>query len=122
MSKLCTTALLIHLVIAVVLGSLLLVMPGRFLQALGWAPIDPLLSRVLGAALLAMAWGDWRAWRAAAETRTWCEVQAVFATLATVGVLRHVAFGWWPAIAWILFAGLAAFAVIWIWALIGKKR
>jgi len=124
MSRLLNVVLLVHLVVSVLLGALLLIVPGRLLGAVGWAPIDPLISRILGAALLAMAWGDWRVWRRAtvAESRIWYEVQAAFAALAAIGVLRHVAFGWWPAMVWVLFAGLAAFALIWIWALIEQRR
>ena len=66
MSRLLNVVLLVHLVVSVLLGALLLIVPGRLLGAVGWAPIDPLISRILGAALLAMAWGDWRVWRRAA--------------------------------------------------------
>jgi hypothetical protein len=65
MSKLLKTTFVVHVVLSGVLGLVLLIMPGRFLQLLGWASIDPILSRILGAALLALAWGDYGGWRAA---------------------------------------------------------
>ena len=56
---------LIHAVVAVIMGIPLLIIPGRFLPLFGWteAAIDPLLTRILGAALLAFAWSSYRGWR-----------------------------------------------------------
>lgn len=117
MSKLCNLALLVHLVLCVVLGALLLIIPGRLLEAVGWWPIDPIISRMLGAALLAMSWGDWRVWRTAAraETRAWSEVQLAFAGLSALGVLRHLAGSrGWPALVWALFVVLVLYTLLWI--------
>ena len=119
MAKLLKPTLLVHMILALVLGALLLIIPGGFLGAIGWAPVDPIISRILGAALLAMAWGNFRVWRGGspAETRLWVEFGLVFDTLAAIGVLRHLVTGWWPAMVWILFAVLAVAAVAWalIW-------
>jgi len=49
---------LIHAVLSSVLGVILLLAPGRFLPWLSQAPIDPIISRILGAARLAMGWGS----------------------------------------------------------------
>jgi hypothetical protein len=124
MSKLLKPTLLAHLVVSVVLGALLFIIPGRFLLALGWAPIDPVLSRVLGAALLAMAWGDLRIRQGIArlEVRLWVEVHLGFTALAGVGVLWHLVDGGWPVIVWILFGVLALFALLWLGVLIEEGR
>ncbi len=53
MSKLMKTTCVVHAVLSGVLGLVLLTVPGRFLQMIGWGPVDPILSRILGAALLA---------------------------------------------------------------------
>jgi hypothetical protein len=45
-------------VVAVTFGLLMLIPPGRPLTLLGWAPIDPMISRLLGAALLALGWSS----------------------------------------------------------------
>jgi len=119
MAKLLKPTLLVHMVLALILGALLLIIPGKFLGWIGWAPVDPIISRILGAALLAMAWGNFRLWRGGspAETRLWVEFGLAFDGLAAIGVLRHVLFGWWPAMVWILFAVLAVAAIVWalIW-------
>jgi hypothetical protein len=119
MSKLLKPVLLVHMVVALILGALLLLIPGKFLGAIGWAPVDPIISRILGAALLAMAWGNFRLWRGGtpAETRLWVEFGLAFDGLAAIGVLRHLVVGRWPAMVWILFVVLALFALVWalIW-------
>jgi hypothetical protein len=121
MSKVLKLTFLIHAIVSVILGALLLAMPGRFLQWLGWAPIDPIISRILGAALLALAWGDIRSWRGLTKTEVaiLIEMQLGFAALAGIGVLRHLLKpAGWPAMVWILFGVLALFAVSWLVALL----
>ena len=44
-------------ILTLVLGVCLLLAPGRFLDTFGWAPVEPILDRVLGAALLALILG-----------------------------------------------------------------
>ena len=125
MSRMLKPALVIHMILSVILGVLLLVIPGRFLGWLGWAPIDPIISRVLGAALLALSWGDLRVWRRStkAEARLFVEVQLGFAALAAIGVLRHlVVGGQWLAIVWIVFGGFGLFALIWLGVLVGERQ
>lgn len=122
-SKTLKFTFLVHAIISVVLGAILLALPGRSLQWLGWAPIDPIMGRMVGAAFLALAWGDFRGWRGLtmSEVAVLVEVQLVFAALAGVGLLRHLLTGGWPAIVWILFAGFALFAVAWLLALLSKQ-
>jgi len=113
---------LAHMVISGILGALLLVMPGRFLGWLGWAPVDPLLSRVLGAAFLALAWGSFRGWRARerAQVTLLLEVEAFFTILGCAGLLRHLLIAHYPWMVWTLLAGLAAFAAAWVAALLKR--
>ena len=119
MSKMLKTTFVVHAVLSGVLGLVLLTVPGRFLQLLGWSPIDPLISRVLGAALLALAWGDYRSWRGTdqAVITLFVQMQLAFAALAGLGVLRHLLVAQWPVMVWLLFAGCALFAVAWAVAL-----
>jgi hypothetical protein len=124
MSKALKTTFLIHAVVAALAGALLLLIPGRFLQALGWAPIDPILSRLLGAAFLALAWSSFRGWRASewAQVAIVVELEAIFTVLGCVGLLRHLLFSRYPPIVWIDFAVLLAFAIAWlIFLLRGRK-
>jgi hypothetical protein len=123
MSKALRITFLIHAIVAVVLGALMLLIPGRFLQAAGWAPIDPIISRLLGAALLALAWGSFRGWRASewAEVAILVEVEAAFTVLACVGFLRHLLFANYPIIVWLDFALFLVFAVAWCYFLIRHR-
>jgi hypothetical protein len=123
MSKALRITFMIHAGVSVVCGLLLLIIPGRTLLFLGWAPIDPLLGRVLGAALLALAWSSFRGWQATerAQVRIVVELEAVFAALACAGLLRHLLFAHYPLMVWLLFAAFFAFAIAWIVSLVGKK-
>jgi hypothetical protein len=131
MAKMLRPAFLAHMIVHAILGALLLVMPGRVLAWLGWAPIDPIISRTLGAALLAMSWGELRLERRIAgrkiagqetlerefapiDVRVWVETELAFSALAGIGVLRHLLVGHWPAIAWIVFAALALSVLTWL--------
>lgn len=122
MSKALRLAFLIHAVVGVLFGALLLIIPGRFLEWVGWAPIDPIAGRVLGAALLALAWSSFRGWQATerAQVATLVELEAVFTVLGCVGLLRHLLFAPFPAMVWIVFAILAIFAIAWITFLLKK--
>ena len=92
MSKSLRYTFLVHAVVALLFGAALLAAPGRTLGLFGWAPVDPLLSRVLGAALLALAWGSFRGFRAAErwQVALLVELEAVFCVLACRGCLAHV--------------------------------
>jgi hypothetical protein len=96
-------------------GALLLIAPGRFLGFFSWEPVDALLSRMFGAALLGMAWGAWRAVRSgeAKLTLTLAEVFFAFTALSSVGLLRHVLFGHYAFVIWVLSAIMVIFGVLW---------
>jgi hypothetical protein len=116
MSKWLKVLFLIHAVVALVFGVPLLLAPGRFETWLQWAPIDPIMSRLFGAALLGMAWAAFRALSA----REWSQVAllvelgVVFDGLACLGLLRHLTTGHYPILVWTLFAMFLAFTVAWV--------
>jgi hypothetical protein len=116
MSKALRTTFLIHAIVAVLAGALMLLIPGRFLKAVGWAPIDPIISRLLGAALLALAWSSFRGWRAAGwvQVAILVELEAAFTILACVGLLRHLLVSRYPYFVWLQLALFAVFACAWI--------
>jgi hypothetical protein len=123
MSKARSITFWVHGVVAILPGVPLLLAPGRFLGWLGWAPIDPIISRFLGSALLALAWSSFRGARAPEGVqRVLVELEAVFCILCCVGLLRHLLFGWWPAMVWITFAVFASFAVAWAVLFLGDRR
>ena len=124
MSKALKYTFLIHAVVALLVGAPLLVAPGRFLGWVGWAPVEPIINRILGAALLALAWSSLRGWRATdpAQVRILLEMEAAFTVLGCVGVLRHLIKSWYPAIVWVVLVILAVFAVAWIIFLVRRDR
>jgi hypothetical protein len=122
MSRSLKVLFLVHAIMSTVLGVLLLVIPGRLLGLFGWAPIDPLISRLLGAALLALAWSSFRGWRATERRQVaiLIEAEAVFCVLACAGLLRHLLVASYPWYVWGTVVILAAFAIAWIVALVRK--
>jgi hypothetical protein len=110
-------------VIALVVGVPLLLAPGRFLGIFGWAPVEPILDRILGSALLALAWASLRAWRSREATVIIlvAEANAVFCALGAIGVLRHVISpAHYPLMVWTVLVVLAVFAVLWLIALVRR--
>jgi hypothetical protein len=122
MSKALKVTFLIHAIVSLFLGFALLVAPGHFLMLLGWWHIDSMLSRVLGAALLGLAWSSFRGYQATEKTQVTIllELEAIFTALGVVGLLRELVIAPYPAIYWLLCAILAVFAVAWNFFLFKK--
>jgi hypothetical protein len=125
---------LVHMIVALVLGAALWLIPGRTITSLGWVPgqvqlpqselsvpgqtfVDPVITRVLGAALLALGYASFLGWRANRREQVSLLVQMefVYCVLGTVAILvglytlgRPI-----PVIGWVLAAILVAFAVVW---------
>ena len=125
MSKALKFTFLIHVVVGVLFGVPLLIIPGRFLQWIGWQAMlqtigwentDPFMSRMMGAALLALAWSSFRGWRATerAQVAILVEMEAVFTVCGCIGILRHLLIANYPFVVWLVLAVLAIFAIIWI--------
>ena len=123
MSKGLKWLFLIHAVVAAIFGIALLLAPGRFLGLMGWAPVDPIASRLLGAALLALGWSSFRGWRATerAEVAILVETEAVFTVLCCLGLLRHLVRGGYPFMVWAVLAIFLIFAIAWIVFLVRRE-
>ena len=124
MPKFLKSIFLTHAIVALVVGAPLLIIPGRFLGWLGWAPVEPVINRILGAALLALAWNSFRGWRATekAQVTSSVEMEIAFTILGCIGVLRHLLIANYPAIVWTVLAVLALFAVAWIVSLVSLLK
>ncbi len=123
MSKSLKYTFLIHVVVSLIFGAALLLAPGRFLGLFGWAPIDPLISRLLGAALLALAWSSYRGWGASSyeQVSVLVEMEVIFTVFGSVGLLRHLIKAWYPWYVWLVFAVLLVFAIAWTYHLWKKE-
>lgn len=115
---------IVHIVIATLFGLPLVLFPGRLLGFFEWAPVDPLLTRVLGAALLADAWACLRVLRGADALAITIvlEMELVFAVLSGVGLLRHLLIANYPLMVWLVFAIFMVFAVAWAVFLVAQAR
>src|SRR5512135_56895 len=86
---------LVHMIIGLVLGAALWLIPGRTITLLGWVPaqvqlpqsglsisgqtfVDPVITRLLGAALLALAYSSFMGWRAVRRDQVNLVVQMEF--------------------------------------------
>ncbi|MFL7794656.1 MAG: hypothetical protein AB8I69_21105 [Anaerolineae bacterium] len=124
MPKFLKLIFLIHAIVALIVGAPLLIIPGRVLGAVGWAPVEPVINRILGAALLALAWSSFRGWRATDKTQVafLVEMETAFTVLGCVGVVRHLLIAHYPLIVWIVLAVLALFAIAWIVSLVNLLK
>ena len=137
-SKGLKTIFLIHAIVSAILGVGLWIIPGRYLTLLGWVPelitivendlqlpgtmfVDSVITRLLGAALLALAYSSFQGWRMS----SWGEVALMVQMEVTFCVLSVVGIAWGlfrigraiPVIGYIMVVLLAGFAVAWFWAL-----
>jgi hypothetical protein len=125
---------LVHMIVGLVLGAALWVIPGRTITLLGWVPdqvvlpqsqlsvpgqtfVDPVLTRLLGAAVLALGYASFLGWRASRrdQVNLLVQMEFVYCLLGAVAVLVGIFTLGRPApfIGWVLAAVLAAFAVAW---------
>jgi hypothetical protein len=98
-------------------GLLPFIIPGRFLLLVRWRPIDPMISQLLGAVLLAMALDDWLCYQAAEweAVLVLLQVHICVSVLGAIGLLRHLVLVRTPAFAWAILVLCVAFAVGWIY-------
>jgi hypothetical protein len=115
MEKFVKVIFLVYSINTLLFGLPLFLMPGRFLGLFGWAPVDPLISRVLGAALLAMAWCAFRGYLAYEPDQAKMLVSGnlVFTALGAAGLLRHLLGYYFPFMVWFVFGLLALWTIVW---------
>ena len=129
------TTFLIHAIIAVIFGLGFFLIPGRSLAFVGWVPemvqlpeselsipggtfVDPVLTRLLGAVLLGLAF---QGFRMLSPGRTWLEAlpvvefEAVYCAIAVLAIIfssfrmeRSI-----PLFGWLILLIYAAFTIVW---------
>jgi hypothetical protein len=119
MSKSLKYTFLIHVFVSLVFGTALLLAPGRFLGLFGWTPVDPLISRLMGATLLALAWSSYRGWGASSyeQVSALVEMEVIFTMFGSLGLLRQLLKAWYPWYVWFVFTVLLVFAIDWAYYL-----
>ena len=117
MSRLLKITFILNAILSILVGAPLLFAPGRFLGIFGWSPVEPLLSRLLGAALLAFAWLSLRNLRINDDRQALFAVESelLFCFLGSLGFVRHLILpSWYPPMVWIVFFILAGGAILWL--------
>jgi hypothetical protein len=116
MSRFLKGTLIAFAVVAIVFGLPLLAAPGRFLGLFGWAPVEPLICRMFGSALLGLAWASYRGMCSGSRegARSIIETGAIFCSLAAVGMIRNMLGAAWPLMVWIVLGIFLVFAALWI--------
>lgn len=101
--------------VSLVFGVLLLASPGRFMSTFQW-PVEPILTRMLGAALLALTWAAYQGWRTRNREiiSLVIELGVIFSVLATLGVARHLLAANYPLIVWGALVMVGGFAILWL--------
>ena len=113
---------LIHAIVALVFGLVLYLQPGLWAKIVNWAPYDAIVTRVYGAALLALAVSSWFGYRAARwdEVRILVLMEIALTVLSTIGGLWGLLFRGAPAFGWVSVLIWVAFAVAWIYFYVNR--
>jgi len=103
----------VHFIVDAVVALPLLVAPAVLLRALGWAAVDPLAARMVGAALAGIGVESLLCRNDSLETfRSMLRLKCIWSGAAIVGVSLSIAQGAPPA-AWAILAIFVAFAALW---------
>jgi len=116
MSKGLKITFLIHAIVALAFGIVLYLRPVSWALLVHWTPLDGDMTRMYGAALVALAVSSWFGYRAKRweEVRILVLMEITFTVLSAVGELWGLLFRNTPAFAWVAVASWVAFAVAWI--------
>jgi len=108
---------LIHAVVALVFGIAMYLIPGTWATLVNWVPFDSAMTRIYGAALLALAVSSWFGYRATRweEVRIVMQMQIALPVLSALGGLYEALFAGAPSFVWVAIAIFVVFAVAWIY-------
>lgn len=117
------TTFWIHVVIGLLFGVPQLLAPTWFANLFG-LPVEPILFRLVGAAILGFTATSWLATRASiwSEVRLVVVGEIVWTWLAALVLLAGVLSGAWPAIAWLNVLIMFGFALAYSYFYFGEAR
>jgi hypothetical protein len=91
----------------------LLLIPGKFMSIFGWSPVDPIMSRLVGAALLGIGVESLLGRNANRDVyKAMLNLKIIWSSGVVVGIVLGIASGG-PDIAWAFLAIFAAFLGLW---------
>jgi hypothetical protein len=103
----------VHFVLDVLFGLPLLLAPEIMLPLFGWRPIDPILSRLVGAALMGIGVESLLGRNAGVEAyKAMLNLKVIWASSATLGIALGLANGG-ARFGWVILAIFAVFLGIW---------
>lgn len=109
------TWFVIHFVADILFAIPLLVAPTEFLTFFGWPAVDPISSRLVGAALVGIGVESWLGRKQNAEGfLTMLRLKILWSATATVGILVSMLQGG-PVMGWAFFGIFAIFHVVWVY-------
>ena len=106
----------VHFCVDMLAGVPLLVAPVAFLSALGWNTVDPVMTRLVGAALMGIGIESYLGRNAGVEAfQGMLNLKIIWSGAAVLGLLATVVTGHGPWTVWVVVALFAAFNGLWIW-------
>jgi hypothetical protein len=136
---------LVHAIVAAVVGLPLFIAPGSFLTFVGWRPemvdlppewgipaelglqipgttfVDPVVTRILGAAMIALAISSFLGWRSSnwGEVKNIVVLEVVFCVLSVIAIVFTMVRSNFemPVFGYVTATIFALFAVAWVWFL-----
>ncbi|HSF80736.1 MAG TPA: hypothetical protein VLA49_05860 [Anaerolineales bacterium] len=107
------TWFVVHFVLDFIFAVPLLLAPERVMPLIGWNAVDPITSRLVGAALMGIGVESLLGRKASLETyRAMLNLKIIWAASAVVGISLGLAAGGPPA-AWVFLGIFAAFLGLW---------
>jgi hypothetical protein len=109
------TWFVIHFVVDMLFGIPLLLFPGLIMPWFGWTEIDPIMPRLVGAALLGIGGGSLLSRNASQEVfQGLLSLKIIWAAGAILGIGLGIASGG-PSLAWIFLAIFGGFLFVWLY-------
>jgi hypothetical protein len=106
----------IHFAVDVLFAIPLFLAPVLFLTLFGWETVDPLATRMVGAALMAIGVESLLSWRAnAAIYRGMLNLKIIWSACVVLGILLTMLINGGPLFGWIVLAIFLVFNQIWLY-------
>ena len=108
------TWFVIHFILDFIFAVPLILIPVQFLSLFGWTIIDPLVTRLVGAALMGIGVESFLGRNAGVEAyRGMLNLKIIWSASATFGLLLTMLTLGSPLVGWVLVAIFAPFCVLW---------
>jgi len=105
----------VHFILDFIFAVPLLLVPERVMPLLGWTSVDPITSRLVGAALMGIGVESLLGRNASLETyRAMLNLKIIWATSAVIGISLGLAVGG-PAAGWAFLGVFTAFWGLWVY-------